>query len=43
MDIKEAIKWQKNFVKCGKRYEVGYEEYDYCPACGQKIKQMEVE
>lgn len=91
MDIKEAIKWQKTFVKfygftketqeacelavgalekqlgmepdfegdgyadgfpmydtwicpgCGKRYEVGYDEYDYCPACGQKIKQMEVE
>lgn len=28
---------------CGKCYEVGYEEYDYCPACGQKIKHMEVE
>lgn len=22
---------------CGKRYEVDYEEYDYCPKCGQKI------
>ena len=23
---------------CGKRYEVDYDEYDYCPNCGQKIK-----
>ena len=22
---------------CGKRYEVGYDEYDYCPNCGQKF------
>lgn len=22
---------------CEKRYEVDYEEYDYCPGCGQKI------
>ena len=23
---------------CGRRYEVDYDEYDYCPYCGQKIK-----
>lgn len=22
---------------CGVKYEVDYEEYDYCPDCGQKI------
>ena len=22
---------------CGKHYEVDYEEYDYCPNCGQAI------
>ncbi len=22
---------------CEKKYEVDYEEYDYCPNCGQKI------
>lgn len=22
---------------CGKRYEVEYDEYDYCPNCGQKL------
>ena len=22
---------------CGKRYEVDYDDYDYCPNCGQKI------
>ena len=22
---------------CGKRYEIDYEEYDYCPNCGQHI------
>ena len=22
---------------CGKRYEVDYDDYDYCPHCGQKI------
>lgn len=22
---------------CGKRYEVDYDEYDFCPNCGQKI------
>ncbi len=22
---------------CEKHYEVDYEEYDYCPSCGQKI------
>lgn len=22
---------------CGKRYEIDYEEYDYCPNCGQAI------
>lgn len=23
---------------CDKSYELDYEEYDYCPNCGQKIK-----
>ena len=22
---------------CGKKYEIDYDEYDYCPKCGQKI------
>ena len=22
---------------CSKRYEVDYDDYDYCPSCGQKI------
>lgn len=22
---------------CGKHYELDYEEYDYCPKCGQKL------
>ena len=22
---------------CGERYEVDYDDYDYCPNCGQKI------
>lgn len=22
---------------CGKRYEVFYDDYDYCPNCGQKL------
>ena len=22
---------------CGKRYEIDYDDYDYCPNCGQKI------
>lgn len=22
---------------CGSRYEVDYDEYDYCPNCGQKL------
>ena len=22
---------------CGKRYEVDYDNYDYCPNCGQKL------
>ena len=22
---------------CGSRYEVDYDDYDYCPNCGQKI------
>lgn len=22
---------------CGKRYEVDYDDYDYCPNCGQKL------
>lgn len=22
---------------CDKRYEVGYDDYDYCPNCGQKL------
>lgn len=23
--------------RCGKDYEVEYDDYDYCPNCGQKI------
>lgn len=23
---------------CGRRYEVDYDEYDYCPYCGQKLR-----
>lgn len=23
--------------KCGKHYELDYEQYDYCPNCGQKM------
>lgn len=23
---------------CGKHYEVDYDNYDYCPYCGQKLK-----
>lgn len=23
---------------CGRRYEVEYDEYDYCPNCGQKLR-----
>lgn len=22
---------------CGKRYEIDYDDYDYCPNCGQKF------
>lgn len=28
---------------CGKGYEVDYDNYDYCPECGQKIDWSEVE
>ena len=27
---------------CGSRYEVDYDEYDYCPNCGQRIDWAEV-
>lgn len=23
--------------RCGTRYEIGYDEYEYCPKCGQHI------
>lgn len=23
---------------CGKRYEVDYDDYDFCPKCGQRLK-----
>ena len=26
---------------CSKSYEVDYDDYDYCPNCGQKIKREE--
>lgn len=26
---------------CSKSYEVDYDDYDYCPKCGQKIKREE--
>lgn len=28
---------------CEKNYEVGYDDYDYCPCCGQRIDRSEVE
>lgn len=28
---------------CGEYYEVDYDDYDYCPKCGQKIDWSEVE
>lgn len=28
---------------CGKSYEIDYEEYDYCPNCGQAIDWSDVE
>lgn len=28
---------------CGKYYEVDYDDYDYCPKCGQKNDWSEVE
>lgn len=28
---------------CGKGYEVGFDDYDYCPCCGQRIDRSEVE
>lgn len=28
---------------CGKDYEVGYDDYGYCPCCGQRIDRSEVE
>ena len=28
---------------CEKRYEVDYDNYDYCPNCGQHIDWLEVE
>lgn len=28
---------------CEKDYEVGYDDYDYCPCCGQRIDRSEVE
>lgn len=29
--------------KCGTRYEVDYDDYDYCPNCGQRINWSEEE
>ena len=28
---------------CGKEYEIDYDDYDYCPKCGQKINKSEME
>ena len=28
---------------CGRRYEVDYDDYDYCPDCGQKLDWSDVE
>ena len=28
---------------CGRRYEVEYDDYDYCPDCGQKLDWSDVE
>ena len=27
---------------CGSRYEVEYDDYDYCPVCGQKLDMSDV-
>lgn len=27
---------------CEERYEIGYDEYDYCPNCGQHIDRSEI-
>lgn len=32
-----------NCPNCSKSYELEYEEYDYCPECGQHIKWLEDE
>lgn len=28
---------------CGKHYEVDYDNYDYCPYCGQKLRRRKLE
>jgi rubrerythrin len=28
---------------CGKEYEIDYDNYDYCPSCGQHIDRSEIE
>ena len=28
---------------CGMRYEIDFDDYDYCPNCGQRVTRKEVE
>lgn len=28
---------------CGTRYEIDFDDYDYCPNCGQRVTRKEVE
>lgn len=29
--------------QCGTRYEIGYDDYEYCPKCGQHIDRSGIE
>lgn len=29
--------------RCGARYEIGYDDYEYCPNCGQHIDRSGIE
>lgn len=31
------IKRKKEYPNCGEKYEIEYEEYEYCPNCGQHM------
>ena len=36
-------KWSYKCPCCGSRYEIDYDEYDFCPNCGQAIDWSEKE